>query len=98
MVNMMIEGISKGDLEDLNDMTEMLRKISNSSDIDKWITQWRADNAKTDADVETAWNDSFPSVGDISITSDIVDGVLQIWVKKTFMSAGRVICVAQHVF
>lgn len=95
----MIEDVRvRKDFEDLNDMTEMLRKLSNCSDIDKWITQWRADNAKADADTEGTWNDSFPSVGDISITSDIVDGVIQIWVKKTFMISGRVISIAQQVF
>ncbi len=86
----------KKDLDDLSDMTEMLRQLSNAENIDKWITDWRAKNTENSGCDN--WNDSFPSVEDISITSDIVDGMIQIWVEKHFYFDGKVLRVAQQVF
>ena len=57
----------------------------------------RDENAKNDGEKED-WHDCFPSVGDITILSDIVDGMLQIWVEKHFFINGKVIKVAQQAF
>lgn len=97
MSAILTSGISKKNLTDLDDMTSMLRNISSAEDIDDWIAQWRNENAKNDGS-EKNWNDCFPSVGDITISLDIVNGILQIWVEKNFFIDGKVIKLAQQVF
>ncbi len=96
MVIEMVNEITKKDLADLNDETNMLRGISSAKDIDNWIVRWREHNAECDNGGD--WHDRFPSIGDITISSDIIDGVLQIWVEKNFFIDGKVIKLAQQVF
>ena len=96
MVIEMADDIPTRTLQDLDDMSNMLRNVSSAKDIDAWITRWRDENAKNDKKED--WHDCFPSVGDITISSDIVDGMLQIWVEKHFFINGKVIKIAQQVF
>lgn len=97
MVITMTDDIPAKTLHDLEDMANMLRNVSAAKEIDAWITRWRNENAKTDGNKED-WHDCFPSVGDITISSDIVDGMLQIWVEKHFFINGKVIKIAQQAF
>ena len=97
MVIKMADDIPTKTLQDLDDMSNMLRNVSSAKDIDAWITRWRDENAKNDGEKED-WHDCFPSVGDITILSDIIDGMLQIWVEKHFFINGKVIKVAQQAF
>lgn len=97
MVIMMTDDIPAKTLHDLEDMANMLRNVSAAKEIDAWITRWRNENAETHGNKEE-WHDCFPSVGDITISSDIVDGMLQIWVEKHFFINGKVIKIAQQAF
>lgn len=92
-----LNGTIGTDLDDLNDMAKMLTAISSASIIDTWITAWRDRNAKVSGK-DDKWHDCFPSVNGITISSDIVDGMLQIWVEKNFFVNGRVIRIGQQVF
>lgn len=92
----MVNEITERDLTDLNDATNMLREISSATDINNWIVRWQEHN--TECDKDSDWHNRFPSIGDITISSDIIDGVLQIWVEKNFFIDGKVIKLAQQVF
>lgn len=80
------------DLEDLNDVTNILRKLSNKKAIVAWIAEWSEVNNDLSRD---AW----PAIMGIQIkTNDCEGDLLQIWVEKEIFANGRMIRISQQVF
>lgn len=80
------------DLEDLNDVTNILRKLSDKKAIVAWIAEWSEVNNDLSRD---AW----PAIMGIQIrTNDCEGGLLQIWVEKEIFANGRMIRISQQVF
>ena len=79
-------------LEDLNDVTNILRKLSNKKAIVAWIAEWSEVNNDLSRD---AW----PAIMGIQIkTNDCEGDLLQIWVEKEIFANGRMIRISQQVF
>lgn len=98
MVITMTDDIPIRTLYDLDEMVNMLKNVSAAKEVDAWITRWRNENAEKSNNDKEEWRDCFPCVGDMTISSDIVDGMLQIWVEKHFLIKGKVIKIAQQAF
>lgn len=79
-------------LEDLNDVTNILRKLTTKQAIVAWIAEWSEVNGDLSRD---AW----PDVMGIQIkTNDCNGDLLQIWVEKEIFAEGRMIRISQQVF
>lgn len=85
-------GPIKKDLEDLNDVTNILRKLTTAQAIVAWIAEWSEVNSDLSRD---AW----PAIMGIQIkTNDCEGDLLQIWVEKEIFTEGRMVRISQQVF